>query len=281
MLRAIPDAVWAFDCEWVPDPDRGRLVYELPDSTSDEEVILHMWNDAGATEENPQPFLKLIFSRVVSVAVLSRTVNTSGEMTLELHSLPKNNTPMEERALIERFLNGIGKKQPQLVGFNSFDSDLPVLLQRGLVTGVTTPSFSKRPNKPWEGLDYFSRASEAHLDIRAILASWGKGSPSLHQLAVSSGIPGKLGMDGNKVLDLWKEGKIREIVDYNEWDALTTYLVWLRMAFFSGLFSEEAYEAEQQSLEIFLEEEIKKEKPHLKTYLDAWKELRKKVSSFL
>jgi 3'-5' exonuclease len=153
----------------VPDPARGRLIYELSPESTDEEVVQHMWNDAGADEENPQPFLKLILSRVVSVAVLSRTKNSSGEALLELHSLPKDNSRMEERALIERFLNGIGKKQPQLVGFNSFDSDLPILLQRGLVTGVTTPAFSKRPNKPWEGLDYFSRSSEAHLDIRAIL----------------------------------------------------------------------------------------------------------------
>lgn len=280
MLRNIPDAVWAFDCEWVPDPSRGRLIYELPPEATDDEVIEHMWKDAGANEENPQPFLKLILSRVVSVAVMSRTKNSSGEVVLDLFSLPQENAPLEERLLIERFLNGIGKKQPQLIGFNSFDSDLPVLLQRGLATGVTTPSFSKRPNKPWEGLDYFSRTSEAHLDIRAILASWGKGSPSLHQLAVSCGMPGKLGMDGNKVLELWNAGKIREIVDYNEWDALTTYLVWLRMAFFSGLFSSEEYSSEQESVEIFLEEEIKKGKQHLSIYLDAWRYLRKETSSF-
>jgi 3'-5' exonuclease len=281
MLRNIPDAVWAFDCEWVPDPARGRLIYELSPESTDEEVVQHMWNDAGADEENPQPFLKLILSRVVSVAVLSRTKNSSGEALLELHSLPKDNSRMEERALIERFLNGIGKKQPQLVGFNSFDSDLPILLQRGLVTGVTTPAFSKRPNKPWEGLDYFSRSSEAHLDIRAILSSWGKGSPSLHQLAVSCGIPGKLGMDGNKVLELWNEGKIREIVDYNEWDAITTYLVWLRMAFFAGLFSEEEYQTEQVMLEHFLEAEEAKGKTHLRIYLDAWKHLRSETTSIL
>ncbi len=281
MLRSIPDAVWAFDCEWVPDAARGRLIYGLSSDLSDEEVLRHMWDEAGADENNPQPFLKLILSRVVSVAVLSRTKSASGDIAFELHSLPQTNSPMEERALIERFLNGIGKKQPQLVGFNSFDSDLPILLQRGLVTGVTSASFSKRPNKPWEGLDYFSRSSEAHLDIRAILSSWGKGSPSLHELAVSCGIPGKLGTDGNKVFELWNEGRIREIVDYNEWDALTTYLVWLRMAFFSGLFTEEEYKEEESMLEVFIEEEESKGKGHLGVYLDAWRKLRKATSEIL
>lgn len=280
MLRSIPDSLWAFDCEWIPDVKRGRLIYGLAPDSSEDEVLQFMWDKAGADENNPQPFLKLILSRVVSVAVLSRTVSADGGVILELHSLPKENDPMDECALIERFLNGIGKKQPQLVGFNSHDSDLPILLQRGVVTGVHTPSFSKRPNKPWEGLDYFSRSSEAHLDIRAILASWGKGSPSLHELAVSCGVPGKLGVDGNQVLDLWKAKKFREIVDYNEWDALTTYLVWLRMAHFSGLFNEEEYLNEQSMLKVYLESEIIKGKTHLKVYLDAWIELSSAVSKF-
>jgi len=277
MLKSIPDCVWAFDCEWVPDSRRARLIYDLSDDLTEEEVIEYMWKEGGATEENPQPFLKLILSRVVSVAVLSRTVTSSGEVSLELHAIPQDNKPIEEGLLIERFLNGIGKKQPQLVGFNSYDSDLPILLQRGLACGVSVPSFSKRPNKPWEGYDYFSRSSEAHLDIRGILASWGKGSPSLHQLAVSCGIPGKLGTDGNQVLELWREGKIKEIVDYNEWDALTTYLVWLRMTHFSGLLDIEGYQHEQDLLKDMLRNEIAKGKIHLQTYLDAWERLSSSI----
>ncbi|HMO17144.1 MAG TPA: 3'-5' exonuclease [Oligoflexia bacterium] len=278
MIKSVPSSVWAFDCEWVPDVKSGRMIYDLSDSLSDDEVIEHMWKEGGATEEDPRPFLKLILSRVVSVAVLSRTAGSSGDVQLELHSLPLSNEPLDERGLIERFLSGVGKKKPQLVGFNSFDSDLPILLQRGLATGVTAPQFSKRPNKPWEGLDYFSRSSEAHIDIRAILGVWGKGNPSLHQLAVACGIPGKIGVDGQEVFELWKAGKIREIVNYNEWDAITTYLVWLRMAFFSGLFSEVEYRQEEGRLETFLNDLVEaKAKTHLKIYLDHWAYLKKRI----
>jgi len=31
--------VWAFDAEWVPDPDTGRRVYGLDPSTSDADVV--------------------------------------------------------------------------------------------------------------------------------------------------------------------------------------------------------------------------------------------------
>lgn len=270
MLRSIPPVLWAFDCEWIPDVDTGRKVYFLDSSMPDAEVYNHMWKEGGATEEEPRPFLKLILSRVVSVSIFARNVNDRGDVTLELFSLPDHGKVLPEKEIIERFLNGIGKKQAQLVGFNSHDADLPILLQRGLAVGVRSPQFSKRPNKPWEGYDYFSKSSEAHLDIRAILSGWGKGSsPSLHQLAVSCGIPGKLGVDGNQVFELWMEGKIQEIVDYNECDSITTYLVWLRMAYFSGLFNDEQYHQEQKLVKQFLDKDADT-KQHFAKYLAAW-----------
>ena len=270
MLKTLPDTVWAFDCEWIPDVKAGRAVYFLGDDLTDDEVCNVMWKEGGATEDMPRPFLKLILSQVVSIAIFTRTVQDNGEVVVDMFSLPDGNKTMEEREIIERFLHGIGKKQPQLVGFNSHDSDLTILLQRGVACGVRAPSFSKRPNKPWEGYDYFSKSSEAHIDIRAVLGGWGRGSsPSLHQLAASSGIPGKLGVDGNQVFDLWKEGKIKEIVDYNECDSLTTYLVWLRMINFSGLISEDQYIVEQRMVFDFLQHGAK-EKDHFKKFLEAW-----------
>lgn len=270
MIRSIPRTIWAYDCEWIPDADTGRKVYFLKDNISDEEVYKIMWHKAGATEEDPRPFLKLILSRIVSVSILSRSYTEGEGVSIELFSLPDNHKVIEEKVLIERFLNGIGKKQPQIVGFNSFDADLPIMIQRAIALGVTSPVFSKRPSKPWEGYDYFSKSSEAHLDIKALVAGWGKGSnPSLHELAVASGIPGKLEVDGNQVLDLWLQGKINEIVDYNECDALTTYLVWLRIAHFSGLFNDKQYYAEQVLVYDYLDKS-KQEKKHFEKFLKAW-----------
>jgi len=274
MIKSIPKLLWAFDCEWIPDTKVGRSIYDLGKEDTEDKILEVMWKKGGATEENPTPFLKLIVSRVVSIAILSREANENGDVKLELHSLPKKDELLTEKEIIERFLNGIGKKQPQLIGFNSFESDLPILLQRGLVNGITAPQFSKRPNKPWEGFDYFSKSSEAHIDIKNIIGTWGKGNPSLHELAVASGIPGKLGTDGNQVFDLWQQGKINEIVAYNECDSITTYLVWLRMAYFSGLIDSKKYEREQEVLEELLNFHIYEGKAHLKVFLDKWTELR-------
>jgi predicted PolB exonuclease-like 3'-5' exonuclease len=61
------------------------------------------------------------------------------------------------------------------------------------------------------------------VDLKRILGGFGRAVvPSLHESATLSGIPGKLDVDGNQVAELWLQGKLREIVDYNQFDALTT-----------------------------------------------------------
>jgi len=40
--------------KWAPDFQRGRLIYDLSDDLTEEEVIEYMWKEGGATEENPQ-----------------------------------------------------------------------------------------------------------------------------------------------------------------------------------------------------------------------------------
>ncbi len=52
-------------------------------------------------------------------------------------------------------------------------------------------------------------------------------------------------------------------------DALTTYLVWLRVAHFGGHFTGEEYEVEQQLVRELILSEIKNGKIHLKKYLET------------
>ena len=275
MLKQLASHVWAFDLEWVPDPRAGRLVYGLPENLPDAEVIAEMWQRGGATAEDPQPYLKTVLCRVVSVAVVIRKQGDDGEVQLDLRSLPLPGDPvLDEATLISRFLNGLGKTpRPQLVGFNSQNADLPILLQRGIACGVTAPGFCARPNKPWEGQDYFVRYGEGHVDLKDLVSGWGKATPSMHELAQVSGIPGKMETSGLDVVTLWLEGKLRAIVEYNQCDALTTYLLWLRTVHFAGLLSAEDYTSEQQRLRELLEGRAVRGEEHVGRYLQRWNEL--------
>ena len=78
MFKSVKDRVWAFDAEWVPDPQTGRAVYGLDAELADEEVVAHMWQRGGATENEPRPYLKTILCQVVSISVLARYVEVRG-----------------------------------------------------------------------------------------------------------------------------------------------------------------------------------------------------------
>lgn len=274
MFRTVPDHVWAFDLEWVPDLASGRRAYNLPPDTPDADVYAAMWASAGATAEDPRPYLKTMLCRVVSMAVVIRRVQEDGRVTLTLFSLPPAG-PMAERELIGRFLRGLGDAtpRPQLVGFNSRESDLPILIQRGIAQGVTAAGFCRRPDKPWEGYDYFSKNSEGHVDLKEVVGGWGKATPSLHEFAAACGIPGKIDTSGDNVIDLWLAGDARRIVEYNEFDALTTYLLWLRAAHFAGHFSDEAHAAEVERVRELLRKRIGDGQKHLERYVTRWEEL--------
>lgn len=274
MFKTINKLVWAFDAEWIPDPRSGRLLYKLDDSVPNAQVMQEMWKQGGATEADPRPYLKTIQCRMVSIAAVQRHAHADGRVTLTLLSLPREpKVDSSETEIISRFLTAIGERQPQLVGFNSVAADLRILTQRGICLGLRAPKFAHRPAKPWEGVDYFARSSDWHIDLKEYATpGWGQGSPSLHELAVLSGIPGKMDVAGHEVPQMWLEGRIEEIIAYNERDALTTYLVWLRMAHFSGLFTTMEYELEQKRTREMITVEAEK-KPHLLDYLLEWERL--------
>ena len=61
---------------------------------------------------------------------------------------------------------------------------------------------------------------------------------------------------------------------YNECDALSTYLIWLRTVHFCGFFSDQAYEEEQLRVRELLEREgASSGKEHLLEFLEEWERL--------
>jgi hypothetical protein len=281
MLKSLPKEVWAFDAEWVPDVASGRRVYALGDIVTDESVLHTMWERGGATDEAPRPYLKTVLCRVVSVAAVIRRQAADGRVSLDLRSLPNGDAAtMTESDILSRFLTGVGKAQPQLVGFNSRSSDLCILMQRAMVHRLSLPDFCRRPAKPWEGVDYFAKGSESHIDLKEEFGGWGRATPSLHELATCCGIPGKTLADGSSVVDLWLAGDMRTVVQYNECDALSTYLLWLRAALLAGHVSTDQHAQEEGLVEALLTTKGESDgQEHLLEYLEEWQALRDRVAA--
>lgn len=278
MFKTPADKIAVIDIETVPDAETIRRAYSLPATVSDEDAIAHAHKAHGATPENPTPFLKAMFHRVVSVSVLYRTSQMQAggrKVALKFHTLPKINGTIEqlsEADIVRRTLSFIGRNKAQIVGWNSFGFDQTALFQRAMILGVTIPAYCERPNKPWEGPDYFAKFSDANIDLMLCLAGEGGGSkPRLGEFAAACGIPGKISeVHGSGVAEAYKAGKLAEIVAYNEFDTASTYLLWLRMAWIGGHLTDAAYLEEQEQFKALLRSRIDEGAKHFSQYLAAW-----------
>ena len=284
MLKTLADSVFSFDVEWIPDPKSAEILYDCPTAIGPGgeayQSFEALWASA-RKEGDPddfQPYLKTILCRIVSLAGILRERAPGGSPSLKLISLPIDPSDPEkssEKTILSSFIKSVGRRKPQLVGYNSAQADLPIIVQRAIVHGLPGFGFSDRPNKPWEGVDYFdARNSDYNVDLADAMGQF-RDRPTLHQAATLSGIPGKLEVSGDSVAQMWLEGKLDEIVEYNEFDAFTTHLLWARIAHFSGLLSTEQYTEEQRLVRELLELESAENRPHLRRFTEEWERLQR------
>jgi predicted PolB exonuclease-like 3'-5' exonuclease len=108
-----------------------------------------------------------------------------------------------------------------------------------------------------------------HLDLMGVMAMFNaRANAPLDQIAQLCGFPGKLGMDGSKVWDAYKNGEIEAIRNYCETDVANTYLVFLRFQLMRGVLNAEAYAREVELVRNTLEAY---NAPHWQEFLAAWK----------
>ncbi len=122
-----------------------------------------------------------------------------------------------------------------LVTFNGRGFDIPVLELQALRHGVPAPAhFARR-----------SRRSRAyHLDLQDFLTNRGdfRIRGGLDLLLKSIGMPGKHGMDGAMVQELYEAGRLDEIHRYCRRDVIQTYFLFLRVQLIRGRVDRQRYE---------------------------------------
>jgi len=255
-------AVFAFDIETIPDVELGRRVYDL-DGLSDKEVGYVM--QAKRREATGSEFLSYEQQRVVAISVALRTRDT-----FKVWSLGESDA--SEAEIIQRFFDGIDKYTPDLISWNGGGFDLPVLHYRALRHGIQAPRYWETGNEDqafrWN--NYLNRYHSRHLDLMDVLSSFqARARVGLQATAMLLGLPGKLGMSGDKVWDAYLAGEIEAIRNYCETDVLNTFLIYLRFELIRGLLSREEYAAENQRVREALRAQPK---PHFEEFLAAWPE---------
>ncbi|MGA8259229.1 MAG: 3'-5' exonuclease [Arenicellales bacterium] len=253
--------ILAFDIETIPDVAGGRRLYDLHD-LDDGEVAEIMF--AKRRQQTDSDFLPVHLQRIAAISAVLRT----GEQC-KVWSL--GSPESTEAELIERFFDGIQRYTPTLVTWNGGGFDLPVLHHRALIHGIPAGRYwdSGENDREFKWNNYLNRFHSRHTDIMDVLSGYQpRAFAPLDQVAVLCGLPGKMGMDGSKVWDAWRDGRIEEIRNYCETDALNTYLLYLRWLLMRSDLDEERYRHECQRVRDSLSAE---DRPHLKEFLAAWR----------
>ena len=116
--------------------------------------------------------------------------------------------------------------------------------------------------------NYLSRYHWRHIDVMDVLSGFqGRARASLEDVAMLLGLPGKLGMSGDKVWDAYLDGQIEGIRNYCETDVVNTYLVYLRFERMRGHLDAAAWAAEVETVREALG---RIDAPHWKQFLAAW-----------
>ncbi len=255
--------VFTFDIETVPDVDSGRRLYDVAD-LSDEDVARIMFHQRRQRTGGSE-FLPLHLHRVVAISACLRHKDS-----VRVWSLGEEDAG--EAELIQRFFDGIEKFVPRIVSWNGSGFDLPVLHYRALLHGVPAPRYWETGDEDtafrWN--NYLSRFHSRHTDLMDVLAGYqNRANAPLDEIALLLGLPGKMGMSGNKVWDAWQAGEIGAIRDYCETDVLNTYLVYLRFELIRGRLSSDEYARECTLLRESL---VADGRPHLQAFAAAWEQ---------
>ena len=208
-------------------------------------------------------FLPLHQHQVIAISVVVRW----DQSNFLIKSL--GNLDSSESELIHAFFRAI-EKIPVLVSWNGSGFDLPVLQYRALIHGIVSATYWDTGDfdRDFKWNNYQSRFHKRHVDVMEVLSRFQpRASAALDEIAKLIGLPGKIGVGGANVFSAYCEGKLQEIRDYCEIDALNTYLIYLRFEYIRGNYSIKQYEEELQRTRNWLEES---DQSHFQEYKREW-----------
>ena len=132
--------------------------------------------------------------------------------------------------LVKKFWQGWSHYgRPTFVTFNGRGYDLPLMELAAFRYGYSLPTWFNYGEKSFEQARNRYNM-ESHLDLYDLISNFGavRMVGGLNLLANLIGKPGKSGVDGSQVQDMYLAGKVQEINDYCRCDVLDTYFVFLR-----------------------------------------------------
>ena len=226
-----------FDIESIADGELVRRV-KFPDAVSPSEAIQLYKNELSAV--NRTDFVPYTFQLPISIVV----AKIDSDMSLiDIKSLDE--PQFRPHVMTKNFWVGWERYgKPTLVTFNGRKFDVPLLELSAFRFGISLPKWFRGE----KGANRNRYNLHAHLDLQELLTNFGATYMvgGLNLVANYLGKPGKMGVQGHMVQEMYEQGKLKEISDYCRCDVLDTYFVFLRSMVLMG---EINLEREQQLVE--------------------------------
>jgi predicted PolB exonuclease-like 3'-5' exonuclease len=256
-------AFLVFDTESVPDGHLlGRVKYPGA-QLSPEEAIARAQAEAREQSRDGSDFLPVTFQVPIAVCVL-RVGADFLPQGLACLGAPHYRTA----EIVRQFWRGVAHyNRAKLVTFNGRGFDLPLLELAAFDHGCSARDYFYNSRNRYNG---------NHIDLFDWLSNYGAcrlagGLNMMAQRAGGGHSPGcgKLDVAGDRVYEMYRAGKLREINDYCMFDTLDTYFVFLRTRVLLGEVSAEEERELARQARAWLGGKAA-ELPALATYLENW-----------
>jgi predicted PolB exonuclease-like 3'-5' exonuclease len=160
--------------------------------------------------------------------------------------------------------------RPTWVTFNGRSFDIPLMEMAAYRFGISVPTWFNLYERAYsQNRNRYNL--DAHVDLHEVLtnygSTWFRGGLNLAAALLNK--PGKIDVQGDMVLEMYRDGKLTEISEYCRCDVLDTYFVFLRLQVMMGRLSIEKEQALIAATRTLLEQQAA---AHIgyQRYLEAW-----------
>lgn len=215
-----PERLCALDIETVPDRD----------------LLPADWGEK---------FPRTIHHRVVCISFVEAEIEIDGDgrERFRMTDCRSGGEPdWSEAQLLEGFWSYFAKRPTRIVSWNGRGFDVPVLLHRSMIHGLTAAGWYGSSSR-CDGYGY-RYADDRHCDLMDQMSDYGACAKlSLDDVARALGLPGKIGGHGSEVEAMVAEGRIDDVRRYCEGDVLNLFGVYLRHALLTGRSTKAGHDA--------------------------------------
>lgn len=253
-----------FDVEAVGDGDLIQRV-RYPDEELEPRDAIQRYQ-ADLIEQTGRDVLPPTFVVPVSVAVAKVTSD------FRLTDLTVLDAPhFRPDQIVRRFWQGWEHyNRPTFVTFNGRGYDMPVMEFGAYRLGLSLPAWFNVQSRSFE--QSRNRYNiDRHLDLQDLFSNFSavRINGGLNLLANLIYKPGKSGIDGSQVQDMYFDGQAEQINDYCRCDVLDTYFVFLRTRVLIGKLSLEDERVLVEDTRQMLKEQAD-DHPAYQHYLEYW-----------